>query len=163
MDLFGASEIPLQFPVLWLIALTRVNVKENLRGLRQMQFGSSHKVFQVGWLFLAIVLGAGTSPAQSIYSQLSPSSGNQNGQTGNTSEQQQGCNPGDPDCQTASQGRSLSRGNSQPVPSQGIVLQPDRQTNPNNPNPQNGNQQQIQDLNNVQPPLPLDSDRKSVV
>lgn len=122
-----------------------------------MQFGSSHKVFQVGWLFLAIALGAGTSPAQSIYSQLSPSSGNQNGQTGNTSGQQQGCNPGDPNCQPDSEGRSLSRGNSQPASPQGIVLQPDRQTNLNNTNPQNGNQQQIQDLNNVQPPLPLDS------
>jgi protein involved in polysaccharide export with SLBB domain len=126
-----------------------------------MQFGGSHRVFQVVWLFLAIVLGAGTSPAQSIYSQLSQSSsGNQSGQTsGNTSGQQQGCNPGDLDCQTTdSEGRSLSRPNSQPTSTQGIALQPDRQTNPNNTNPQNGNQrQQIQDLNNVEPPLPLDS------
>jgi protein involved in polysaccharide export with SLBB domain len=126
-----------------------------------MQFGSFYKVSQVGYVFLAMVVGASVSSAQLLqYGQLSPSTpDSQSSQSsGNTSgQQQQSCNVGDPNCQTTDyQGRNLSRTNSQPGVSQGIVLQPGS-TNQNNTNLQNGNQQQIQDLNNLEPKLPLDS------
>ena len=88
-----------------------------------MQFGGSPRVFQVGCVFLAMMLGASMSFAQvSLYGQLSQSStDNQNGQTsGNTSGQQQSCNPSDPSCQTNDyQGRNSSRTSSQPASSSG--------------------------------------------
>lgn len=114
-----------------------------------MQFGSSPRVFQVGCVFLVTMLGASMVSAQT----------SQFGQVLGTEQQQQqqACNPTDPGCQTTDyQGRNPSQLNVQPTqPSQGIVLQPD-QTNQNNTNMQPGNQQ-VQNLNAVEPKLPLDS------
>ena len=113
-----------------------------------MQFGGSPRVFQVGCVVLVTMLGVGRVSAQ--ISQVLGGTGGQ--------QQQQACNPTDPGCQTTDyQGRNPPQVNVQSAPSQGIVLQSD-QTNQNNPNAQTGNQrQQMQDLNTVEPKLPLDS------
>ena len=113
-----------------------------------MQFGRSPKVFQVGCIVLATLLGASSGSAQ--ISQVLGGTGGQ--------QQQQACNPTDPGCQTVDYyQRNPSQGNVQPTPSQGIVLQ-SGQTNENNQSAQTGNQrQQTQDLNAVEPKLPLDS------
>jgi len=116
-----------------------------------MQFGGSPRVFQVGCVVLVTMLGVGRVSAQ--ISQVLGGTGGQ--------QQQQACNPTDPGCQTTDyQGRNPPQVNVQSTPSQGIVLQSDQtnQNNQNNPNAQTGNQpQQMQDLNAVEPKLPLDS------
>ena len=111
-----------------------------------MQFGGSPRVFQVGCVVLVTMLGVGRVSAQ--ISQVLGGTGGQ--------QQQQACNPTDPGCQTTDYvGRNPSQLNVQPAPAQGIVLQTD-QTNQNNTNVQPGNRQ-AQDLNVIEPKLPLDS------
>jgi protein involved in polysaccharide export with SLBB domain len=126
--------------------------KTVLRGFQQMQFGSSRKVFKLGYACLFTVLGASTSLAQ--FSQLGQA-------LGSVSGQQSTCSPTDPNCQPApdqgTQQRSpLPLNQQQPGVNEGIVLtgQPEDQNGTNNPN---GNRTQLQRNLNEEIRLPLDS------
>jgi protein involved in polysaccharide export with SLBB domain len=111
-----------------------------------MQFGGFPRVLQVGCVVLVTVLGASRVSAQ--ISQVLGGTGGQ---------QQQACNPTDPGCQqTVDQIRNPPQVNVQ-SPSQGIVLQSDQTNQNTNTNPQTSNQQQLLDLNTIEPKLPLDS------
>jgi protein involved in polysaccharide export with SLBB domain len=114
-----------------------------------MQFGSSPRVVQIGCVVLVTMLGVSRGSAQ-ITQVLGDTGGQQQ-------QQQQACNPTDPGCQTTDyQGRNPAQPNIQHAPAQGIVLQSD-QTNQNSTNAQQSGNRQTQDLNAVEPKLPLDS------
>lgn len=120
--------------------------KQELRGLRQMQFGSSPRVLKAGCVILFTVLGASMSPAQL---------GQALGQGLGNGSDQISCNPNDPTCQAYSSNQMQNTSPvSQPTAnSQGIVLQPG-QTDQNGTNQQT---QQTQQTQQQRQQLPLDS------
>jgi protein involved in polysaccharide export with SLBB domain len=111
--------------------------KTVLRGFQQMQFGSSRKVFKLGYACLFAVIGASTSFAQATLGQA----------LGTVSGQQTSCNPIDPNCQSTDQSTFQQRPlapltQQQPGANSGIILsgQPENQ----NPNAQTVNRTQPQ-------------------
>jgi protein involved in polysaccharide export with SLBB domain len=124
-----------------------------LRGLEQMQFGSSARAWKFGFALLFTAFGTFTSFAQ--YDQYGqPLSG----------QQQQTCNPSDPTCQTAPNQNNLqilNPLNNQQQNANPLTNFPGQLGNVTNnpPNQQTGNlteQQQRQLMGNIQPTLPLD-------
>jgi protein involved in polysaccharide export with SLBB domain len=129
------------------------NEKTVLRGLQQMQFGSSGKFFRFGFACFFIFLGANVSLAQ--YSQFGQA-------LGSVSGQQTACSPTDPSCQPPDQSVAQPRATSpinqqQPGANQGVVI-PNQSDNQNGTNYPNGNRPQSQqNLNEENRLLPLDS------
>lgn len=113
--------------------------KTELRGLEQMQFGGSCRVFRIGCTCLFLMLGMGTALAQ--YTQLGQA-------LGSVSGQQSACSPTDPNCQPTDLSNPQSRipltPPQTPTANQGVVLssQPETQNTTNNPNG-NRTQQQL--------------------
>jgi hypothetical protein len=131
----------------------RLKGKTVLRGLQQMQFGSSRKVFRLVFACFFTVLGASTALGQ--FSQFGQA-------LGSVSGQQTACSPTDPNCQSSTdQANPQTRttvplAQQQPGANQGAVIpgQPDNQEGTNNPN---SNRTQLQQNLNQENRLPLDS------
>jgi protein involved in polysaccharide export with SLBB domain len=94
-----------------------------LRGLKQMQFGGSRRIFRLGFAFFTLMLGTTAALAQAI-----PQLGQALGGVGN---QQTSCSPTDPNCQITDQNQNR---NPAPIPTRtgvnaGAVLtgQPENQ------------------------------------
>jgi protein involved in polysaccharide export with SLBB domain len=132
---------------------SKVKGKRRLRGLQQMQFGSSPRVLKVGYVILLTVLGVLTARAQ--FTDFGQALGSASGQ------QQVSCNPQDLACQAAQQNAS-DQGNlqrrvpstNQQLNSQGVMV-PGQETQNNTTNGNTTQQQQQRQLNEIR--LPLDS------
>jgi protein involved in polysaccharide export with SLBB domain len=128
----------------------RYQAKRRFRGLEQMQFGSSARVRKFGYVLLVSVFGTLTSSAQ--FGQFGQAL------SGQTSQQQQSCDPNDPTCQSSGDQSNLQIRNpsvnqqQQTLPEQIIV--PGQQDNQNNTQNNTRTQQQNQ---NFESRLPLDS------
>src|SRR6202789_3898819 len=141
----------MKFP--WLVFQGNESKDKGLRGVQQMQFGSSSRVLKVGYVVLVGLLGTGAACAQfTDFGQA----------LGNTSGQQVACNPADLACQAAQttndqqnlQRRLPGNGQNPTTNTQGIVL-----PNQNQNETPNGTQTQQQEQGrlNFEKPLPLDS------
>jgi protein involved in polysaccharide export with SLBB domain len=125
-------------------------MQRRLRGLEQMQFGSSARVCKFGYVLLFTVFGTLASFGQYEYGQYSQAVQNAAGQ--------QSCNPGDPSCQQTSDQNNFQIRNpltgQQPTPTPQLSVPLQNENQNNNPaNTQNGTRTQLQQ---VEPRLPLD-------
>src|SRR5882757_6101565 len=112
---------------------------KKVRGLQQMQFGSSRRVQKLAYVLLFTGLSASALSAQ--FGQL--------GQAIDPSSQSSSCDSSDPSCQTLGNRGTYSSQTqgSQPSNSQGIVLQSGQQGSQSNTSNANRNSQQNPNLN----------------
>jgi protein involved in polysaccharide export with SLBB domain len=119
-----------------------------------MQFGGSSRALRFGGVLLFTVFGASMSPAQ--YTNYGQAFGNLSGQQ---QQQQQSCNPTDPNCQTSNDQinypeSTTTQANPRPTSTQGIVIPEQQPTNISNlPGP---NRIQTQQPTRQENRLPLD-------